>query len=141
MNSLLLLIIGVPAIEIYVMIKIGHQIGALNTIIMIFLTAIIGIYFVKIQGVNTVRSGLLNLYQNKMPIYEIVSGASLAIAAILLIIPGFITDIFGFILLFPITRKILAKKLIKKQEFKYKKNEEEILDGEIIENKTKDDKL
>ena len=121
MNSLLLLIIGVPAIEIYVMIKIGHQIGALNTIIMIFLTAIIGIYFVKIQGVNTVRSGLLNLYQNKMPIYEIVSGASLAIAAILLIIPGFITDIFGFILLFPITRKILAKKLIKKQEFKYKK--------------------
>tara|TARA_Y100000817_G_scaffold161556_1_gene126235 strand:+ start:193 stop:618 length:426 start_codon:yes stop_codon:yes gene_type:complete len=141
MNSLLLLIIGVPAIEIYVMIKIGHQIGALNTIIMIFLTAIIGIYFVKIQGVNTVRSGLLNLYQNKMPIYEIVSGASLAIAAILLIIPGFITDIFGFILLFPITRKILAKKLIKKQEFKYKKNEEEILDGEIIEDKTKDDKL
>ncbi len=141
MNSLLLLIIGVPAIEIYVMIKIGHQIGALNTIIMIFLTAIIGIYFVKIQGVNTVRSGLINLYQNKMPIYEIVSGASLAIAAILLIIPGFITDIFGFILLFPITRKILAKKLIKKQEFKYKKNEEEILDGEIIEDKTKDDKL
>ena len=109
MNTLLLVIIGIPIIEIFVMIKMGQQIGAINTVLLIFLTATIGIYFVRIQGLNTIKSGFTNLYQNKTPIYEIISGASIAIAAVLLILPGFITDFIGFALLFPFTRKILIK--------------------------------
>ena len=91
------------------MIKIGGQLGALNTVVLIILTAIVGIYFAKIQGIQTLKSGMVNLYQNRMPVYEIMSGTSIAIAALLLIIPGFFTDFLGFILLVPFTRKLLFK--------------------------------
>ena len=114
MNTLLLLILAIPVFEIIVLIEIGSKIGALNTVFLIFLTAIIGVYFAKLQGLNTLKSGLLNAYQNKLPIYEIISGASIAFAAVLLILPGFITDTFGFFLLIPFTRKILIKLLLKK---------------------------
>ena len=132
MNSFFLLFIGIPVLEIFLLIKIGGKIGALNTISLIFLTAFVGIYFARIQGIKTIKSGMINLYQNKTPIFEIVSGASIAIAALLLIIPGFFTDAIGFFLLIPITRKILISLLIKKN----KNNKvDETLDGEIIEDK------
>ena len=134
MNSFFLLFIGIPALEIFLMIKIGGKIGALNTVSLIFLTAIIGIYFAKLEGIKTMRSGVMNIYQNKIPIYEMISGASIAIAALLLIIPGFFTDIIGFLLLIPFTRKILISFLIKKQNIS-SKQEEKTLDGEIIEDK------
>ena len=105
MNTVLLLIIAVPAIEIFLMIKIGQNIGALNTIALIFLTAFIGIYFAKLEGLNTLRSGINNLYKNKIPIYEMISGASIAFAAVLLIIPGFITDFLVFFYLFLLQEK------------------------------------
>ena len=136
MNSLLLVIIGIPVLEIIVMIKIGQQIGAINTVLLIFLTAIIGIYYARIEGLNTIRSGLANLYQNKAPIYEMISGASIALAAVLLIIPGFITDTLGFILLFPLTRKLLINNMIKKRNVKQDNNN--IIDAEIIEEEKKD---
>ena len=134
MNSFFLLFIGIPALEVFLMIKIGGKIGALNTVSLIFLTAIIGIYFAKLEGIKTMRSGVVNIYQNKIPIYEMISGASIAIAALLLIIPGFFTDIIGFLLLIPFTRKILISFLIKKQNIS-SKQEEKTLDGEIIEDK------
>ena len=141
MNSFFLLFIGVPALEVFLMIKIGGKIGALNTVSLIFLTAIIGLYFAKLEGIKTMRSGVMNLYQNKIPIYEIVSGASIAIAALFLIIPGFFTDTIGFLLLIPFTRKILISFFIKKNTTS--KNQEDIntLDGEIIEDKNKEDEL
>ena len=141
MNSLFLLFIGLPAVEIFLMIKIGGKIGALNTVILIFLTAIIGIYFAKLEGIKTIRSGAINLYQNKMPIYEIISGASIAVAALLLIIPGFFTDTVGFLLLIPITRKILISFFVKKRNPKTYQKNSNILDGEIIEDKDKKDEL
>ena len=107
MNTFFLIFIGLPALEIFLMIKIGTKIGALNTIALIFLTAVIGIYYARLQGLQTLKSGLVNAYQNKIPIYEIISGASIAVAALLLIIPGFFTDTIGFLLLIPFTRKIL----------------------------------
>ena len=134
MNSFFLLFIGIPAIEVFLMIKIGGKIGALNTVSLIFLTAIIGIYFAKLEGIKTMRSGVMNMYQNKIPIYEMISGASIAIAALLLIIPGFFTDTIGFLLLIPFTRKILISFLITKQNIS-SKQEEKTLDGEIIEDK------
>ena len=138
MNPLFLIFIGIPAIEIFLLIKIGGQLGALNTVALIFLTAIIGIYFAKHQGIQTLRSGMVNLYQNKMPIYEIMSGASIAIAALLLIIPGFFTDTIGFLLLIPFTRKIFFSFFFKnKTRSKIKKNDETI-DGEIIDHKEDD---
>ena len=139
MNTLLLILIGVPAIEIFVMIKIGQNIGALTTVSLIFLTAIVGIYFAKIEGINTLRSGVYNLYKNKIPLFEIFSGASIAFAALLLIIPGFITDTFGFLLLIPFTRKIIIKFFISKQNISVKstKKDQKYIDGEII-NKDKD---
>ena len=123
------------------MIKIGGKIGALNTVSLILLTAIIGIYFAKLEGIKTMRSGVMNLYQNKIPIYEMISGASIAIAALLLIIPGFFTDTIGFLLLIPFTRKILISSFVKKRD--NPKNQEDIhtLDGEIIEDKDKKDEL
>ena len=121
MNTLLLILIGVPAIEIFVMIKIGQNIGALTTVSLIFLTAIVGIYFAKIAGLNTLRSGVYNLYKNKVPLFEIFSGASIALAALLLIFPGFITDTFGFLLLIPFTRKIIIKSFITKENISIKK--------------------
>ena len=107
MNAVILLIIGIPLIEIYLMIKIGGIIGAFNTIFLIFFTAITGVYLARLEGLNAIRSGFGQLVRNKMPIYEIISGASIAIAALLLIIPGFFTDSIGFLLLIPFTRKIL----------------------------------
>ena len=141
MNSLFLLFIGLPAVEIFLMIKIGGKIGALNTVVLIFLTAIIGIYFAKLEGIKTIRSGAINLYQNKIPIYEIISGASIAVAALLLIIPGFFTDTVGFLLLIPITRKILISFFVKKRNPKTYQKNSNILDGEIIEDKDKKDEL
>ncbi len=135
MNSFFLLFIGVPALEVFLMIKIGGKIGALNTVSLILLTAIIGIYFAKIEGIKTMRSGVMNLYQNKIPIYEMISGASIAIAALLLIIPGFFTDSIGFLLLIPFTRKILISFLVKKQNISNGQEDKKTLDGEIIEDK------
>ena len=138
MNPFFLFFIGLPALEIFVLIKIGGQIGALNTVALIFLTAIIGIYFAKLQGIQTLKSGMVNLYQNKIPIYEMLSGASIAIAALLLIIPGFVTDLFGFLLLIPFTRKIFLNLTLKNKSTSNVKNQNDTIDGEIIENK-KDD--
>ena len=115
MNPFFIIFIGIPALEIFLMIKIGGKIGAFNTVSLIFLTAIIGVFYAKMQGIKTMRSGIMSLYQNKVPIYEIVSGASIAIAAMLLIFPGFLTDTIGFLLLFPLTRKILIYFFIKKK--------------------------
>ena len=123
------------------MIKIGGKIGALNTVSLILLTAVIGVYFAKLEGIKTMRSGFINLYQNKIPIFEIISGASIAIAALLLIIPGFFTDTIGFLLLIPLTRKILISFLVNKKNLTTKKEEPNILDGEIVENKDKKDEL
>ena len=141
MNSFFLLFIGVPALEVFLMIKIGGKIGALNTVSLIFLTAIIGLYFAKLEGIKTMRSGVMNLYQNKIPIYEIISGASIAIAALFLIIPGFFTDTIGFLLLIPFTRKILISFFIKKKKNSNNQENVNILDGEIIEDKNKKDEL
>tara|TARA_B100001989_G_scaffold224982_1_gene179731 strand:+ start:1607 stop:2029 length:423 start_codon:yes stop_codon:yes gene_type:complete len=139
MNTFFLILIGLPALEIFIMIKIGEQIGAFNTISLIFLTAIIGIYYARIQGIQTLRSGIRNIYQNKAPVFELMSGASIACAALLLIIPGFLTDSVGFILLFPFSRKILLRIIFRKSK---KTNETrhniETIDGEII-NKDKDE--
>ena len=141
MNSFFLLFIGVPALEVFLMIKIGSKIGALNTVSLILLTAIIGIYFAKLEGIKTMRSGVMNLYQNKIPIYEMISGASIAIAALLLIIPGFFTDTIGFLLLIPFTRKILIGFFLKKGKISTNKQNINTLDGEIIEDKDKKDEL
>jgi UPF0716 protein FxsA len=129
MNSVLLAIILIPIIEIYLFIKIGSQIGAFNTILLIFFTAIIGVYYAKYEGLNTIRSGFMQIVKNQTPAYEIISGAAIAFAAILLIIPGFATDFLGFLLILPITRKLIFGNLsnkFKKQE--YKKNN--FIDGE-----------
>ena len=141
MNSFFLLFIGVPALEVFLMIKIGGKIGALSTVSLIFLTAITGLYFAKLEGIKTMRSGVINLYQNKVPIYEIISGASIAIAALFLIIPGFFTDTIGFLLLIPFTRKILISFFIKKRTTSNSQEDTNILDGEIIEDKNKKDEL
>ena len=122
MNTLLFLIIGIPIIEIYLFIKIGSQIGAFNTISLIFLTAIIGVAYAKHEGFNTLKSGILGLTRNEIPFYEIISGAALAFAALLLILPGFATDIFGILLIFPYTRKMFIKKFSKKYNTKKNKN-------------------
>ncbi len=141
MNSFFLLFIGVPALEVFLMIEIGSKIGALNTVSLILLTAVIGLYCAKIQGIKTIRSGVINLYQNRIPIYEIISGASIAIAALLLIIPGFFTDTIGFILLIPFTRNILVSFFIKNKRSTKKRENTNTLDGEIIEDKNKKDEL
>ena len=141
MNSFFLLFIGVPALEVFLMIKIGGKIGALNTVLLIFLTAIIGLYFAKLEGIKTMRSGIMNLYQNKIPIYEMISGASIALAALFLIIPGFFTDTIGFLLLIPFSRKILINFFIKKNTTQKKQEDVNVLDGEIIEDKNKRDEL
>ena len=120
MNSILLGIILIPIIEIYLLIKIGSQIGAITTILLIFITAIIGVYFAKYEGLNTLKSGFVQLSKNQSPKYEVISGAAIAFAAVLLIVPGFMTDIIGFLLIFPITRKIIFGGILKK--FKTKEN-------------------
>ena len=138
MNPFFLLFIALPALEIFLLIKIGGQVGALNTVALIFLTAIVGIYFAKLQGIQTLKSGMVNLYQNKMPVYEMMSGASIAFAALLLIIPGFFTDLIGFLLLIPFTRKIFFKLAFKNKPLTNMEKEDETIDGEVIDNK-KDD--
>ena len=139
MNTFFLIFIGLPAIEIFLMIKIGGKIGAFNTIALVFFTAILGIYYARIQGVQTLKSGLTNLYQNKTPIYELISGASIAFAAILLIIPGFLTDFVGFALLIPFTRNIFLKIALKDKKFEKKTDEmNKTIEGEIV-NKNKDE--
>lgn len=117
------------------MIKLGGKIGALNTVLLIFLTAIIGIYFAKRESIKTMRSGFTSFYQNKFPIYEMISGASIALAAVLLIVPGFFTDTIGFLLLIPFTRKILIKLFVKKNRSKNEESKSNVLDGEIVEDK------
>ena len=130
MNTVLLTIILVPIIEIYLFIKIGGQIGALNTIFLIFTTAVVGVFYARYEGLNTLRSGFSQLLKNETPAYEIISGAAIAFAAILLIIPGFATDILGFLLIFPLTRKLVLFNLSKK--FKNKSsNKKNYIDGEF----------
>ena len=138
MNTFFIIFLGIPSIEIFLLIKIGGKIGALNTISLIFLTAIIGIYYAKLQGLQNLRSGITRLYQNKTPIYEIISGASIALAALLLIIPGFITDTIGFLLLIPLSRNIFLKIALRNKRMNKKNEERKIIDGEIIE-KDKDE--
>ena len=140
MNAAFLFIIGVPAIEIYLMIKVGGVIGALNTILLIFFTAITGIYFVRMAGLNAIKSGLGQLIKNEIPIYEIISGAALAFAALLLIIPGFLTDLIGFLLIIPFTRKIIISSI--SSRFKRKKNNvnDDVIEGVFEENKDENNK-
>ena len=130
MNPIFLTIILVPIVEIYLLIKIGSQIGAISTILLIFTTAIIGIYYAKYEGLNTLKSGFLQLSKNETPAYEVISGAAIAFAALLLIIPGFATDTLGFLLIFPYSRKIIFSKFSKK--FKPKENKKNnFIDGDF----------
>ena len=139
MNSILLIIILIPIIEIYFLIKIGSQIGALSTIALIFTTAIVGIYYAKYEGLNTLKSGFVQLNKNISPTYEMISGAAIALAALLLITPGFVTDILGFLIVFPISRKIIINQFIKKfNQRKTKKNN--FIDGEFEDIEDNDDK-
>ena len=130
MNSILLLIILIPAIEIFLFIKIGSQIGAVTTILLIFATAVVGVYYAKYEGLNTLKAGFTQLSKNEPPAYEIISGATIAFAALLLIVPGFATDVFDFLLIFPITRKFIFSKFSKK--FKTEKTEKNnFIDGDF----------
>ena len=133
MNPFFLIFICFPALEIYLLIEIGGQVGALNTIALIFLTAVIGLYFAKQQGLQTLKSGMVNLYHNKTPIYEMMSGASIALAAFLLIVPGFFTDFIGFLLLIPFSRKILVNLALKKNIKKDTHSRNKTIDGEIVD--------
>tara|TARA_Y100000768_G_C23836591_1_gene614047 strand:- start:135 stop:554 length:420 start_codon:yes stop_codon:yes gene_type:complete len=135
MNTFFIIFIALPALEIFLFIKIGGHLGALNTIALIFLTAIIGIYFARLQGIQNYKSSMINLYQNKIPLYEIISGASIAVAALLLIIPGFFTDLIGFLLLIPLTRKIIFFLTLKNKTKSEDKSQNKIIDGEIIDHK------
>ena len=134
MNAIILLIIGIPVIEIYLMIKMGGVIGALNTILLIFFTAITGVYFAKMAGLSTIKSGLNQIVKNELPIYEIISGAALAFAALLLILPGFLTDFIGFLLIIPVTRKFLIFSISSKIKNKNINTNEDIIEGNIEEN-------
>ena len=133
MNTILISIIAIPIIEILLFIKVGESVGSINTILLIIFTAVVGVYFARIQGLRTIKSGFLNLYQNKLPIYEIFSGASIAIAAIFLIIPGFLTDTIGFLLLIPFTRRLMLSQIIKRDE--KQKNDGKTIEAEVIDDK------
>ena len=139
MNTALLLIILIPILEIYLFIKIGSQIGAFITISLIFFTAIIGVFYARYEGLNTLKSGVSQLYKNQMPLFELMSGAALAVAAILLILPGFATDLLGFLIIFPLTRKIVFNLLAKR-----KKNEvyvkDDLIEGEYEDKDNENDK-
>ena len=128
MNTLLLLIIGIPIIEVYLFIKIGSQIGAFNTILLIFTTAFFGIFYARYEGFNTLRSGMSQIVKNELPVYEIISGAALAFAALLLILPGFATDLLGLLIIFPPSRKLIFKKVSKKKKSNIKK--QDFINGE-----------
>ena len=135
MNTALLLILGIPLVEIYLFIKVGSEIGALNTILLILTTAVVGIWYARYEGFNTLRSGMSQLVKNEIPLYEIVSGAAIAFAALLLILPGFATDIIGILLVFPITRKIILSKYSKN---KTKKNKSDVKEKNYIEGEYED---
>ena len=134
MNTVLLLIISIPVIEIFLFIKIGSHIGAITTILLIFATAIIGVYYAKYEGLNTLRSGFVQISKNIAPTYEMISGAAIAFAAVLLIIPGFATDILGFLIIFPITRNLFLKKFF----YKFKKQESRAGKNDFIDGKFED---
>ena len=139
MNTFLLLLIGIPVIEIYLFIKMGSQIGAFNTILLIFVTAVIGVYYAKYEGLNTIRSGFMQMVRNQVPAYEIISSAAIAFAAFLLIIPGFATDFLGFLLILPISRKLILGNLSNKFKKKdVKKNN--FIDGEFEDIEDNDDR-
>ena len=139
MNTVLLLVILIPIVEIYLFIKIGSQIGAFTTISLIFVTAIIGVYYARYEGLNTLKSGVTQLYKNQMPLFELMSGAALAVAAFLLILPGFATDLLGFLIIFPFTRKIIFNLFAKN-----KKNEmyvkDDLIEGEYEDKDNENDK-
>ena len=139
MNPVLLSVILIPILEIYLFIKIGSQIGAFNTILLIFITAIIGVYYAKYEGLNTIKSGFTQIVRNQVPAYEIISGAAIAFAAILLIFPGFATDLMGFLIIFPLTRKLIFGKFFNKfQKFEEKKNN--FIEGEYEDIEDNDDR-
>ena len=141
MNTALLLIILIPILEIYLFIKIGSQIGAFTTISLIFFTAIIGVYYARYEGLNTLKSGVTQLYKNQMPLFELMSGAALAVAAVLLILPGFATDILGFLIIFPLTRRLIFKLITKKGKDKdevYIKDD--LIEGEFVDKDNENDK-
>jgi UPF0716 protein FxsA len=138
MNSIILSIILIPAIEIYLFIKIGSQIGAITTILLIFTTAVIGVYYAKYEGLNTLKAGFSQLSKNEAPAYEVISGAAIAFAALLLIVPGFATDVLGFLLIFPISRKLIFSKFIKK--FNHKKERNNFIDGDFEDIEDENDK-
>ena len=142
MNPILLSILLVPVIEIYLLIKIGSQIGAITTIMLIFTTAIVGIYYAKYEGLNTLKSGFVQLSKNEMPTYEMISGAAIALAALLLIIPGFATDVIGFLIIFPITRRLIFIKFNNKLKSNKSKYEEkkDFIDGEFEDIENDDDR-
>ena len=139
MNTVLLLIIGIPLIEIYLFIKIGSQIGAFNTVLLILTTAVAGVAYARYEGFNTLKSGMSQLIKNKMPIYELISGATLAFAALLLIFPGFATDLIGILLIIPLTRRLILGKFIKNKMYK-KKESNNYIDGEYEDLGDDDDK-
>ena len=134
MNTAIILILGIPLLEIYFFIKVGSQIGALNTVLLILVTAIAGIWYARYEGFNTLKSGMSQLVKNEMPLYEIVSGAAIAFAALLLILPGFATDIIGILLIFPVTRKIILSKYSRN----YSKNKNKIKKKNFIEGEYED---
>ena len=138
MNTVLLLIILVPILEIYLFIKIGGQIGAFTTISLIFVTAIIGVYYARYEGLNTLRSGISQIYKNQMPLFELMSGAALAFAALLLILPGFATDVFGFLLIFPLTRKLIFLLFAKRKKSEFH-NKDDLIEGEYVDKDYEDD--
>ena len=139
MNTALILILGIPLIEIYLFIKIGSQIGALNTVLLILITAIVGIWYARYEGFNTLRSGISQLVKNEIPLYEMVSGAAIAFAALLLILPGFATDIIGILLVFPLSRRIILSKYSKKYPSR-KNKEKNYIEGEYEDIEDKDGK-
>ena len=139
MNTVLLLIILIPIVEIYLFIKIGSQIGAFTTISLIFVTAIIGVYYARYEGLNTLKSGVTQLYKNQMPLFELMSGAALAVAALLLILPGFATDLLGFLIIFPLTRKIFFQLLSKKTKSKVHVKDD-LIEGEYVDKDNENDK-
>ena len=131
MNPIFFSIVLLPVVEIYLFIKIGAQIGAITTILLIFTTAVVGIYYAKYEGLNTLRSGLAQIIKNQIPAHELISGAAIAFAALLLIIPGFITDIIGFLLIFPISRKFIFSKISKKYQYKENLKKKDYIEGDF----------
>ena len=139
MNTVLLLIILIPILEIYLFIKIGSQIGAFTTISLIFFTAIVGVFYARYEGLNTLKAGVTQLYRNQMPLFELMSGAALAFAALLLILPGFATDVLGFLLIFPITRKLIFFLLAGKKKVEVQ-DKDDLIEGEFVDKDNENDK-